>query len=359
MILSGLRLFDFIWVLLDIYMDIWCIYEGRNMGLNPIININDQMLNFIAEIDEFKGSWKLFGQLTPDRLQALKKVATIESIGSSTRIEGARLSDREVEKLLSRINTYSFHSRDEEEVAGYAYVCEEVFTSFKHIPFSENTIQQLHGWLLKYSSKDERHRGRYKKFPNHVEAFSPEGTNLGVVFETSTPFDTPMQMQELIYWTRNSLEVKEHHPLFVIAIFVVHFLAIHPFQDGNGRLSRVLTTLLLLQQEYLYVPYSSLESIIETNKESYYLALRSTQSTLKNKQADYLPWVTFFLRSLVNQKKMLETKVDKEKLLRLHMSETSAILIDLIKNHGKLTIAEMVSFTGFNRNTIKKNIYNN
>ncbi|MES2212307.1 MAG: DUF977 family protein [Pseudomonadota bacterium] len=320
------------------------------------ISISTETLSLIAEIDEFKGAWQLFGRLTPERLQSLKRVATIESIGSSTRIEGSKLSDREVERLLSNLQTHSFVSRDEEEVAGYAFVCEEIFQNFEAISFSENVIKQLHGWLLKHSSKDERHRGEYKKLNNHVEAFDESGKSVGVVFETASPFETPMKMQELIFWTREALENKSIHPLLIIAIFIVVFLDIHPFQDGNGRLSRVLTTLLLLKSGYHYVPYSSLESIVERNKESYYLALRRTQGTLKLEKPDFSPWLNFFLRSLKKQKVHLEQKMSREKLLMLQMPELAVKIINLIQNHGRLQISNIEELTGANRNTIKKQL---
>jgi len=245
----------------------------------PFVNITKDVLRLIAQIDEFKGAWKAIGSLAPNRLNALKKIATIESVGSSTRIEGVKLTDTEVEALLAGLDTHSFQSRDEEEVAGYAEAMNLIFDAFEQIALTENYIKQLHRILLQYSSKDVRHRGDYKKMPNHVEAFDRSGKSLGVIFETASPFETPMRMEALVNWTTRSLEQKDLHPLLVIAIFTVHFLAIHPFQDGNGRLSRVLTTMLLLQSGYLYVPYSSLEAVIEINKEGYYLALRKTQST--------------------------------------------------------------------------------
>lgn len=320
------------------------------------IKITPEILSLIAEIDEFKGAWQLLGRLIPERLQALRRVATIESIGSSTRIEGSKLSDREVAQLLSNVAAYSFASRDEEEVAGYAYVCEEIFQNFEAIAFSENMIKQLHGWLLKYSSKDQRHRGEYKKLSNHVEAFDGSGKSLGIVFETTSPFETPMKMQELVFWTREQLETKILHPLLIIGIFVVVFLAIHPFQDGNGRLSRILTTLLLLKAGYLYVPYSSLESIIECNKESYYLALRRTQGSLKSETLEFGPWLTFFLRSLQKQKTHLEQKVSREKMLMLHLPELASQILILIQEHGRLGIGDIEKMTGANRNTLKKNL---
>lgn len=321
--------------------------------LSKII-ITPEMLFLIAEIDEFKGAWQLLGRLTPERLGQLKRVATIESIGSSTRIEGSQLSDREVEKLLSNLDTHSFVSRDEQEVAGYARVCEEVFQGFESMGLTENVTKQLHGWLLKFSDKDERHRGDYKKLSNNVEAFDESGTSLGIVFETATPFDTPSKMQELVFWTHAQLEQKTTHPLLIIGVFVVAFLAIHPFQDGNGRLSRILTTLLLLKSGYLYVPYSSLESIIERNKEGYYLALRRTQGSLKSGNPDFGPWLMFFLRALQKQKTHLEQKVSREKALLQHIPELSAQIISLLQAHGRLGIGDLETMTGANRNTLKK-----
>jgi Fic family protein len=298
------------------------------------------------------------GRLTPERLKILQRVATIESIGSSTRIEGAKLSNGEVERLLSNLKSCSFVSRDEQEVAGYAHVCEEVFQNFDVMPFSENVIKQLHGRLLQHSDKDHNHRGEYKKISNNVEAFDEFGKSLGVIFKTASPFETPIKMQELVFWIREQLETKTFHPLLIIGIFVVVFLAIHPFQDGNGRLSRILTTLLLLKAGYLYVPYSSLESIIEKNKESYYLALRRTQGSLKTNQPDFEPWIVFFLRSLQKQKKHLEQKIYREKTMMLHLPELTGKILNLVREHGRLNISAIEEMAGANRNTLKKHISN-
>lgn len=197
-------------------------------------------------------------------------------MGSSTRIEGVKLRDDEIERLLSGLDVRSFRSRNEQEVAGYAELMELIVESFAETPLDENTIRQLHGVLLRHSDKDERHRGHDKTLPNNVEAFDAEGRSLGVIFETATPFDTPRLMASLLAWTRDALTTRAHHPPLIVALF----LAVHPFQDGNGRLSRALTTLILLRAGYRYVPYSSLERIIEESKDEYYLALRRAQATL-------------------------------------------------------------------------------
>ena len=191
---------------------------------------------------------------------------SIESIGSSTRIEGSRLSDKEVQRLLSNLDIQTFSTRDEEEVAGYAQVMDTVFASWRDIDVTENHIRQLHRDLLRHSSKDQRHRGAWKTAPNSIAAFDEAGQQLGVVFETASPFDTPGRIAELIDWYNAATRDRDLHPLLLIGVFVVVFLEIHPFQDGNGRLSRILTTLLLLRSGFAYVPYQSLESVIEQSK---------------------------------------------------------------------------------------------
>ena len=318
------------------------------------IQITPELLSLITKIDEFKGAWRALGKLAPDRLSALRRVATIESIGSSTRIEGSKLSDREVERLISNLQIKSFATRDEQEVAGYAEVMELVFASWQDIPFTENHIKQLHQNLLAYSEKDKRHRGSYKTMSNSVVAFDENGAQIGVVFQTATPFDTPRLMTELVTWMQEERTAGRLHPLLIIALWVVVFLEIHPFQDGNGRLSRVLTTLLLLQAGYTHVPYTSLESVIEQNKEAYYLALRQTQGTIRTDAPNWQPWLVFFLRSLAEQVKRLEKKVDREKLVLATLPELSLRIVEFAREHGRVTIGEAIKLTGASRNTLKQ-----
>ena len=317
------------------------------------LQITPQILGLIAELDEFKGAWRALGTLAPDRLSALRRVATIESIGSSTRIEGSKLTDREVERLLANLEIKSFETRDEQEVAGYAETMELVFQSWEEITLTENHVKQLHRDLLRYSEKDAHHRGQYKIQPNSVVAFDEAGNQVGVVFEPATPFDTPLLMKEAVDWTREALESRQLHPLLVIALFVALFLEIHPFQDGNGRLSRILTTLLLLRAGYAYVPYSSLESVVEQSKEGYYLALRQTQGTVRTNAPDWQPWVLFFLRALQQQMHRLAKKVEREKIVLSAMPELSLRIVEHAREHGRVTIGDMATLTGTSRNTLK------
>jgi Fic family protein len=322
------------------------------------LQITPEVLRLISRIDEFKGAWRALGTLAPERLSALRRVATIESIGSSTRIEGSKLSDREVERLLANLAIKSFATRDEQEVAGYAELMELMFRAWEDIPFNEGHIKQLHQILLQYSQKDEWHRGNYKTNSNSVVAFDEKGVQLGVVFETATPFDTPGLMEELLRWVADEREKAVLHPLLIIAIFVVVFLEIHPFQDGNGRLSRVLTTLLLLQSGYAYVAYSSLESVIEANKDAYYLALRQTQGTIRSEAPNWQPWLLFFLRSLAEQVRRLEKKVEREKIVVAALPTLSLQIVEFAREHGRITMMDAIKLTGASRNTLKQHFRN-
>ena len=318
------------------------------------LRITPEILGLIGQIDEFKGGWLALGRLAPERLNSLRRVASIESIGSSTRIEGSKLSNREVEALLSRMEIKSLATRDEEEVAGYAQTMELVFQSWQEITLTENHIKQLHRDLLRHSEKDAHHRGEYKTHSNDVTAFDDSGQRVGVVFETASPFDTPGLMAEAVAWANEMLDSRRLHPLLVTALFVVVFLEIHPFEDGNGRLSRILTTLLLLRAGYTYVAYSSLESVVEESKEGYYLALRQTQRTIRTEKPDWQPWVSFFLLALDQQRKRLERKIEREKIVLATLPELSMRIVEHAREHGRVRMGEMVRLTGVSRNTLKE-----
>nr|WP_255692574.1 Fic family protein [Luteimonas sp. XNQY3] len=231
---------------------------------------------------------------------------------------------------------------------------ELLFASWQDIALTENHIRQLHRDLLTHSDQDAWHRGSYKTATNSVAAFDEDGRPLGVVFETATPFDTPRLMAELVAWFNEARSSGRLHPLLLIGIWVVVFLEIHPFQDGNGRLSRVLTTLLLLQAGYAYVPYSSLESVIEQNKEAYYLALRQTQGSIRTDAPNWQPWLVFFLRALSQQVRRLERKVEREKLVLAKLPDLALQIVEFTREHGRITMAEAIRLTRGNRNTLKQ-----
>jgi len=321
--------------------------------LPPLFPITPEILRLIAELDEFKGQWRMIRSLSPEKLTSLRRVATVESIGSSTRIEGSKLTDRQVDDLLDRLHLTELKTRDEQEVAGYAYAMDQVFDAFEQIPLTENMIGQLHRDLLRYSTKDERHRGHYKTHPNHVSAFDAEGREIGIVFQTASPFETTGEMEALVTWFSKAEREHTLHPLLLIGCFVVIFLAIHPFQDGNGRLSRVLTTLMLLRAGYGYVPYSSLETIIEASKEGYYRALRRTQATLRGPNPDWESWLLFFLRSLTKQKDALAKKIALNDDTGTALHPLARKIAALLPDHETLTLRQLVSLTQARPSTLK------
>lgn len=271
----------------------------------------------IAKIDELKGQWIGGVHLSPQVLGRLKQSVLITSTGASTRIEGAHLSDEDVERLMRGISVQKFTDRDKQEVKGYYGLLQNVFQASKHILFSESAIKHFHKELLNYVEKDKSHRGEYKKTENKVHMVDVEGKSVGVLFDTTPAYLTPKEMQELVEWTRRAFQEGKFHPLLVIGNFLVEFLMIHPFQDGNGRLSRILTNLLLLQQGYLYVPYVSHEKLVEDNKPDYYIALRKSQKTLKTKNEDVTPWLDFFLSILWEQAKRAVSLLSKEAIEKL------------------------------------------
>src|SRR3990167_3911742 len=266
-----------------------------------IAHVSQHIWSLINQIDHLKGQWIGGAKLNPQALGRLKRSVLVTSSAASTRIEGAALLDEDVEKIMRGISVQKFKDRDKQEVQGYFELLSTVFDVWKQIPFNESMIKHSHKELLKYVDKDERHRGEYKKTENNVEMFDESGKSLGVVFKTTPAFLTPKQMQELVEWTAWALDESEYHPLLIIGNFLLTFLAIHPFQDGNGRLSRVLTNVFLLKAGYAYVPYVSHEKLIEDHKADYYVALRKSQLTLGTEQENIEPWLEFFLTVSLEQ----------------------------------------------------------
>lgn len=294
-----------------------------------------EVTRLLGEIDEFKGHWRRVKELNADRLNELRRITTIESAASSTRIEGAALSDAEVGRVLQGLTIDSFRARDEAEVKGYRDLLETIYDSFAEIELTENHVKQLHSILLKHAEKDAWHRGEYKKLDNHVEATHSDGRK-EVLFHTDSPLQTPLRMQDLIAGTNAAFDSAETHPLLITARFIVDFLAIHPFQDGNGRLSRALTTLLMLRNKYEYVPYSSLERVVEENKAKYYVALRASQTAMRTDPSDFGDWLLFFLHAIRTQKRSLEAKVDVERSM-LQLSDLQERILAEIEKGGRVT----------------------
>ncbi len=282
-----------------------------------LANVPSGVLSKIARIDELKGRWTGGLQMNPQALGRLKRSVLATSTGSSTRIEGARFSDKEVERLMMGVKAQKFTDRDSQEVKGYFDLLQNVFDSWRTIKFNESLVKHFHNELVKPVEKDQRHRGNYKKVENAVEMFDRDGKSLGIVFQPTKAYLTPKEMQELMEWTQSAFEEKKYHPLLIIGNFLVEFLKIHPFQDGNGRLSRILTNFLLLKEGYLFVPYISHEKLIEDNKNEYYLALRQSKNTFGKKKEDIFPWMNFFLDIVLKQSERAISLLESEDVERL------------------------------------------
>lgn len=317
---------------------------------------NQQILKLIGNIDGFKGKWNTAEKQENKYLKELRKIATIESIGSSTRIEGATLSDKEVQELLSDIKITKLKSRDEQEVIGYYEVLELIYENYDEIPLTESYIKQFHQLLLKYSTKDERHRGGYKYLSNKVVANYPNGEQR-TIFTTTEPAFVEEEMRELVEWTTQQLRLETIHPLVIIGSFIYDFLSIHPFQDGNGRLSRLLTTLCLLQNDYLFIQYISFENHIEQNKKVYYEALMAGQ---KNRGTDVElidNWLIFFLNSLHILTKKLEQKYDVFKSKGSYLNERQKQIKGHIENNQPIKVSDLATkFPEIQLSTLKKDL---
>jgi Fic family protein len=317
---------------------------------------NQAILKKITAIDAFQSRWQIEQTDEIQFLKQMKAQAMIESTGSSTRIEGSTLTNNEVESVLKNMKITELKTRDEQEVVGYYEVLGLIVDDFDSIPLTENYIKQLHGHLLRHSDKDQRHRGTYKNLSNQVVATSPGGTT-NIVFNTTVPHLTPMAMEELTNWTNRTFEADELHPLLIIAVFIYEFLSIHPFQDGNGRLSRLLTTLLLLKHKYDFIQYCSFENLIEERKRDYYRALMHGQQ--KRGQADETieKWLLFFLDGLLSLTQELIEKRKTFNELKGYLNERQKKLVDIVKTNQPIQIAElMTQLTAIPRATIKRDL---
>lgn len=270
-------------------------FDHRIKNPDPLI------VALLGEIDSIRGEFKSGLRMMPQAIINLRQSVLITSAGASTRIEGARLTDEEVGKVMRGLSVSKFAERDTQEVQGYLETLQNVFDSYQTLPLREGIITSLHNQLLKYSVKDDLHRGGYKKKENIVGVLGPDGEVAQIIFETTKAYLAPKEMQELVDWTFEALEKNRFHHLLIIANFIIEFLKIHPFEDGNGRLSRVLTNLLLLRSGYSFAQYVSHEQIIERRKDEYYLALRRSQETFKTDHDNIAPWLNFFLSVIKEQ----------------------------------------------------------
>jgi Fic family protein len=294
------------------------------------LNIDWELIRLISQIDRFDASWATIEKKEGQSLKQLKAIATVRSVGASTRIEGSKMSDAEVEVLLKEIDIPKIVDRDSQEVVGYFETLDLISESYEDISISENNLKNLHNILLKHSTKDEWHKGDYKQHSNAVEARLPDGTRQIIFQTTEAGFPTQDAMRMLIDWHQID---NETHPLVKCALFAYEFVSIHPFQDGNGRLSRLLSTLLLLKHGYKWIQYGSFEHEIESRKTEYYRVLRSCQAQRPNE--DVTEWIRFFFNALGNIQKQLMIKLES-KGVKTRLSPREKIYPDFYRKQCRL-----------------------
>lgn len=293
------------------------------------LNIDWQLISLISQIDRFDSSWTSIEKREGQSLKQLKSIATVRSVGASTRIEGSRMTDEEVEVLLKDIDITKIEDRDTQEVVGYFETLDIISESYNEIRISENELKNLHNILLKYGKRDEWHRGDYKQLSNAVEATLPDGTRQIIFQTTEAGYPTQDAMRQLVEWYNND---NQPHPLVKCALFAYDFVSIHPFQDGNGRLSRLIATLLLLKNGYKWIQYVSFEHEIENRKTEYYRDLRSCQANRPNE--DVTSWVMFFFDALLNIQRQLMNKLDSQGIETRLSPREKSILVFISNNPG-------------------------
>lgn len=297
-----------------------------------MINIEDVVITqpilcAIAAIDEFRGNWNN------------------RSEGDST---AGRLREKALLESVAAIRN-TVENRD------YYCLLEQIVNHYSEIGFHETTVKKLHKLLLAGSLIEDKEKGTYKQRLNPVYSKTPDGRPIDIFFETASPFETPQLMHQLLEWTRNGLESRDCHPLPVIALFMLHFLVIHPFQDGNSRLARALALLLLLKSGYDYLQFVSLEAAVEDNKEEYYRCLRHAQESLARPHPDYGNWLLFFLRTIQRmQRRLLEQAGTDDAYDELPL--LSVQILQLAERQGRITLKQVVESTGANINTLKKHL---
>ena len=320
----------------------------ENNVYNFKIEIDWKLINIISQIDRFDASWTTIEKKEGQSLKQLKLIATVRSVGASTRIEGSKMSDEEVTVLLQELDITKLEDRDSQEVVGYFNAFDIISESYRDIEISENSLKNLHNILMKHNKKDEWHKGKYKQHSNAVEANYPDGTKQIVFQTTEAGFATENAMQNLINWYNNDSTT---HPLVKCSLFTYEFLSIHPFQDGNGRLSRLISSLLLLKNGYNWIQYVSFEHEIENRKPEYYRVLMSCQSQRPNENVS--DWGNFFFDALKNIQEQLMLKLDQSGV-ELQLSPREKSILTFIGNNVGSKSGEIAKKLGIPSPTIKR-----
>lgn len=295
---------------------------------------NSNIINMIGKIHEAKARQELYLSQKPDELNKLVELSKIQSTEASNAIEGIRTTDTRLKKIVNEKTTPK--NRNEKEIAGYRDALNIIHESFQYIPLTPNYILQLHKVLC--GKNDEvSYGGKFKNNQNYISATDEKG-NTYTLFTPVSPFETPIAMQNLCDEFNKAIDSHEVDPLILIPIFIHDFLCIHPFNDGNGRMSRLLTTLLLYRSGYYVGKYISLEFKISKLKDLYYDALYDSQKGWHEEKDDPTPFVSYLLNIIEMAYDDFENRIEiVSKKLSVYDSIKNVIDMKI----GKITKSEI------------------
>lgn len=303
----------------------------------PVRLLTPEIVSMLSTLHEFKGKQQLYIEAEPDVLSSLLEIAKIQSTKSSNRIEGIYTSDKRLHELVTERSEP--RNRSEQEIAGYREVLATIHENYDYMMPRPNNILQMHRDLYSFSSTAIG--GVWKNSDNIIEEEKEDGTKL-VRFEPVPAFLTPEAMQNLCDNFVKATEDGEHDPLLLIPMFILDFLCIHPFNDGNGRMSRLLTLLLLYRSGYIVGKYISVEMLIEKAKETYYEALKDSSTGWHDNENNYLPFVRYYLGVLI---KAYTEFMDRVEHLHNHkLSKSDRIKEYFDRKIGKITKAEIADY---------------
>ena len=266
---------------------------------------DNEILGLVAQIHEYKGRQELYLRQKPEELDRLVEIAKIQSTEASNEIEGIRTTNTRLKQLVA--DKTAPRNRDEEEIMGYRDVFNTSHENYDYITIRANSILQLHSDLIRYSEKGIG--GHFKNTQNYISATDSEGNEF-VLFTPVTPYETPPAVDAICESYNRVIDTQEIDALLLTPVFIHDFLCIHPFNDGNGRMSRLLTTLLLYKSGYVIGKYISLESKIAKNKNLYYDALEACQRGWYENQEDPAPFIKYLLRTILAAYRDFEDRVD-------------------------------------------------
>lgn len=314
--------------------------------------------SLLGKIDAYNKDWKRREMLDVDQLRTLRQIASVYSTGSSTRIEGSAMTDEQVATLIENLDITKLRSRDEQEVAGYYSVLEIIQEQYEDMKLSVSIIKGLHNELMRYSIKDAYHKGDFKQHSNRVVARDADG-NERTVFNTTDVFQTAEAMEDAVNWYNAKVAEGKHHSLVLIAAFIYEFLSIHPFQDGNGRLSRLLTNMLLLRAGYDFVLYTSLDQKIEDNKKSYCKALMVAQRYRGQEQEEIGRFTYFLLKCIYTLTDNIDDQT--ETILKepeaLYLTRRLRDALSFVRQEGELSVREIDELLPtISRSTVKNDV---